>query len=69
MVTTQSPLCIFCGYAHEDETLFQQLKKALAIPILLKPTPDWETPPLGALQALPTIAKPITIQHSYIYIY
>ena len=30
------------------------------IPILLKPTPDWETTPLGALQALPTHAKPVT---------
>src|SRR6266851_3430438 len=123
------PLRIFCGYAHEDQALFQRLKKALAvlirqdavsiwhygdllpgaqwereierelntadivlllispafmasdycwskemqwaitrhatgearvIPILLKPTPGWETTPLGALQALPTGAKPIT---------
>jgi len=122
-------LRIFCGYAHEDQALFQQLKKALAvlirqeavsiwhygdllpgdqweyeierelntadlilllispafiasdycwskemqwaitrhtigearvIPLLLKPTPGWETTPLGALQALPTMAKPIT---------
>src|SRR5229473_1015981 len=123
------PLRIFCGYAHEDQALFQRLKKALAvlirqdavsiwhygdlqpgaqwereierelntadiilllispsfiasdycwskemqwaitrhttgearvIPILLKPTPSWETTPLDALQALPTDAKPIT---------
>ncbi len=122
-------LRVFCGYAHEDQALFQQLKKALTIPIrqqtisvwdagdllpgaqwkseiehqlntadiilllispafmasdycwskemhwaitrhtmgealvipiLLKTTPDWETTPLGALQALPTGAKPIT---------
>lgn len=30
------------------------------IPVLLKPTPGWETTPLGALQALPTMAQPIT---------
>ena len=129
MATQPSPLRIFCGYAHEDHVLFQQLKTALAvfirqdavsvwhdgdllpgaqweseierelntadiilllispafmasdycwskemqwaiarhstgearvIPILLKPTPGWETTPLGALQALPTMAKPIT---------
>jgi hypothetical protein len=34
------------------------------IPILLKPTPGWETTPLGALQALPTDAKPITSWNS-----
>jgi hypothetical protein len=122
-------LRIFCGYAHEDKALFQQLKTALAvlirqeavsvwhygdllpgdqweyeierelntadiilllispafiasdycwskemqwaitrhttgeahvIPILLRPTPGWETTPLGALQALPERAQPIT---------
>lgn len=120
---------IFCGYAHEDNVLFQRLKTALAvlirqeavsiwhdgnllpgaqweceierelhaadiillllspafmasdycwgkemhwaiiqhnlgeacvIPILLKPTPGWETTPLGTLQALPAQAQPIT---------
>ncbi len=126
----QTPaLRIFCGYAHEDQAHFRQLKAALAvlirqeavsiwhdgdllpgdqweyeierelntadiilllispafitsdycwskemhwaitrhtigearvIPILLKPTPGWKTTPLGALQALPTEAKPIT---------
>ncbi len=130
----QTPaLRVFCGYAHEDNVLFQQLKTALAvlirqdavsvwhysgllpgaqweseieqelntadiilllispafmasdycwskemqwaiarhstgearvIPILLKPTPGWETTPLGALQALPTNAKPITTWNS-----
>jgi hypothetical protein len=130
----QAPaLCIFCGYAHEDNALFQRLKTALTIlirqdavsvwhdgdllpgaqweheierelntadiilllispafiasdycwskemqwaitrhttgearviPILLKPTPGWETTPLGALQALPTDAKPITSWNS-----
>ena len=133
MTTQQSPLRIFCGYAHEDNVLFQQLITALAvlirqdavsvwhygdllpgaqweseierelntadiilllispafmasdycwskemqwaitrhttgearvIPILLKPTPGWETTPLGALQALPTDAKPITAWNS-----
>ncbi|HEU5381650.1 MAG TPA: toll/interleukin-1 receptor domain-containing protein [Ktedonobacteraceae bacterium] len=34
--------------------------EARVIPILLKPTPAWETTPLGALQALPTDARPIT---------
>src|SRR5258708_2157035 len=34
--------------------------EARVIPILLKPTPGWETTPLGTLQALPTDAKPIT---------
>jgi len=34
--------------------------EARVIPLLLKPTPGWETTPLGALQALPTMAKPIT---------
>ena len=122
-------LRIFCGYAHEDNALFQRLKTALAvlirqeavsvwhygdllpgaqweceierelntadiilllispafmaseycwskemqwaitrhalgearvIPILLKPTPGWETTPLGTLQALPARAQPIT---------
>lgn len=122
-------LSVFCGYAHEDKALFEQLKTALAvlirqgmisvwhdgdllagaqwereierelntadiilllispafiasdycwskemqwaitrhmtgearvIPILLKQTSGWETTPLGALQALPTHAKPIT---------
>ncbi len=130
MVTQLPPLRIFCGYAHADQALFRQLKKALVIltrqeavsiwhdgdllpgdqweyeierelntadiilllispafiasdycwgkemhwaitrnslgearviPILLKPTPGWETTPLGALQALPTMAKPITM--------
>ena len=126
MITPQpAALCIFCSYAHEDEVLFQPLKKALAalirqeaviiwhygdllpgdqwerrierelntadiilllispnfitsdycwtremqwaiarheiaearvIPILLKPTPNWKTTPLGALQALPMMA-------------
>src|SRR5713226_5357329 len=133
MATQPSPLRIFCGYAHEDKALFQQLKTALAvlirqeavsiwhygdllpgvqweseierelntadiilllispafmasdycwskemqwaitrhatgearvIPILLKPTPGWETTPLGALQALPRDAKPITAWNS-----
>jgi len=128
MATQPSPLRIFCGYAHEDHVLFQQLKTALTvlirqdavsvwhygdllpgaqwereierelntadiilllispafmasdycwskemhwaiarhstgearvIPILLKPTPGWKTTPLGALQALPKMAKPI----------
>lgn len=128
MATQQSPLRVFCGYAHEDKSLFQRLKKALevlrrqeaisiwqygdlppgaqweqeierelntadiilllispafmasdycwskemqwsiarhstgearVIPIILKPT-DWKTTPLGALQALPKDAKPIT---------
>jgi TIR domain-containing protein len=31
MATKQAPLHIFCGYAHEDEPLFHELKKALAI--------------------------------------
>jgi hypothetical protein len=122
-------LRIFCGYAHEDHTLFQRLKTALTvlirqeavsvwhygdllpgaqwegeierelntadiilllispafvasdycwdkemrwaitrhtigearvIPILLKPTPGWETTPIGTLQALPARAQPIT---------
>jgi hypothetical protein len=126
-------LRVFCGYAHEDNALFQKLKTALAvlirqdavnvwhdgdllpgahweseierelntadiilllvspafmasdycwskemqwaitrhttgearvIPILLKPTPGWEATPLGALQALPTDAKPITAWNS-----
>ncbi len=126
----QTPaLRIFCGYAHEDQALFEQIKKALAvlirqdiisvwhdgdllpgaqwdseieremntadiilllispafmasdycwskemqwaitrhtigearvIPILLKLTSGWEATPLGALQALPAHAKPIT---------
>ncbi len=129
MMSTPLPPRIFCGYAHADQALFQQLKTALAvlirqeamsiwhygdllpgdqweyeierelntadiilllispafiasdycwskemqwaitrhmigearvIPILLKPTPGWKTTPLGALQALPTMAKPIT---------
>ncbi len=30
------------------------------IPILLRPTPAWETTALGSLQALPTQAKPVT---------
>lgn len=38
--------------------------EACVIPILLKPTPDWETTPLGALQALPTDAKPIIAWNS-----
>ncbi|MBO0780105.1 MAG: toll/interleukin-1 receptor domain-containing protein [Ktedonobacteraceae bacterium] len=33
---------------------------ACAVPILLKPTPDWKKLPLGQLQALPTGMKPIT---------
>jgi len=33
---------------------------ARVIPIILKPTPDWETTPLGSLQALPVDAKPIS---------
>ena len=122
-------LRVFCGYAHEDQELFRQLKnaltvfirqhtmsvwhygdllpgaqweneierqlntadiivllispafmasdycwskemqwaitrhttgEALVIPVLLKSTPGWETTPLGAIQALPTGAKPIT---------
>ncbi len=125
----QPPLRVFCGYAHQDEALFQSLHTVLSIlkkqeaisiwhygdllpgaqwewkieqelntadiilllispafiasdycyskemqwaltrhftgearviPIILKPTPDWQTTPLGALQALPTHAKPIT---------
>jgi TIR domain len=129
MATQLPPLRIFCGYAHADQALFQQLKTALAIlirqeavsvwhdgdllpgdqwgyeierelytadiilllispafiasdycwskemhwaitrhtsgdacvvPIILRPTPDWEKTPLGQLQALPTRAKPIT---------
>ncbi len=130
----QTPaLSVFCGYAHQDKVIFEQLNTALAvlirqntmsvwhdgdlqpgaqwereierelntadiilllispafiasdycwskemqwaitrhttgearvIPILLKPTPDWETTPLGALQALPTDAKPITAWNS-----
>src|SRR6266487_5470021 len=31
MATQPSPLRIFCGYAHEDTVLFQQLKTALAV--------------------------------------
>lgn len=34
--------------------------EARVIPILLKPTPGWETTPLGTLQALPAQAQPIT---------
>lgn len=41
MVIPQSPLCIFCGYAHEDESLFQQLKKALAILIRQEDADIW----------------------------
>ncbi len=31
MATQPSPLRIFCGYAHKDKALFQQLKTALAV--------------------------------------
>ena len=34
--------------------------EACVIPILLKPTPSWETTPIGTLQALPARAQPIT---------
>ncbi|HVB21551.1 MAG TPA: toll/interleukin-1 receptor domain-containing protein [Ktedonobacteraceae bacterium] len=34
--------------------------EARVIPIILKPTPGWETTPLGSLQALPVSAKPIS---------
>ncbi len=129
MVAQTTPVRLFCGYAHEDETLFNQLKKAFevpvrqetitiwhdgeilpgaewdteieqqlntadiilllispnfmvseycwsremqwaitrhkrgearVVPILLEPTPAWETTPLGALLALPKDAKPVT---------
>ena len=34
-------LRIFCGYAHEDQALFQQLKKALAVLIRQEAVSIW----------------------------
>src|SRR6266566_3008377 len=45
---------------YRDTLIRHTTGEARVIPILLKPTPSWETTPLGALQALPTDAKPIT---------
>ena len=42
MITPQpAALRIFCGYAHEDEALFQPLKKALAALIRQKVVVIW----------------------------
>ncbi len=129
MVAQIAPARLFCGYAHEDETFLNQLKRAFqipirqemitvwhdreilpgsewdteiehqvntadiilllispnfiaseycwtremqwaitrhkrgearVIPILLEPTPEWRTTPLGDLLALPRDAKPVT---------
>ncbi len=35
--------------------------EATAIPILLRPTADWDLAPFGQLQALPTGARPVTV--------
>src|SRR5581483_10924802 len=56
------------NYIASDYCWDQELGRALArqkmgdvqvIPILLKPTPGWETTPLASLRALPEDAKPV----------
>jgi TIR domain len=41
MATQLPPLRIFCGYAHEDKALFEQLKTALAVPIRQEAVSVW----------------------------
>jgi TIR domain len=59
-----SPAFLHSEYSWNKEIQWAMTRHAsgdaCVVPIILKPTPDWEKTPLGQLQALPTGMKPIT---------